>query len=316
MAVERRDGGELRVAGRTLTGTAMVYGDVSPDFRERFMPGAFGEVRAVDVNLQHDPGLIVARGASLTDGPRELSVRADLPEGSAALALVRRRALNGFSVEFRATRERREAGVRVVERAALTGLALVDRAAYPGATAEVRARSGRTVRQRIPAGTDLGCECSGGPACKLARFMADALQEAFTEAWDEAAEILAVRGGYGSPLGSKSRGSVRARMRGDDAEVEIDLPTGPDGDAVLRDIEDTGALLIRPYLDRDLSEGEIEARAAPGEVMVYRRMRVRSLVVGATDARSGWPEVELIPTPPDLMPAARAAPERRRRLWL
>ena len=38
-----------------------------------------------------------------------LRVAATLPEGAAALALVRRRVLNGFSVEFRATRERRDA---------------------------------------------------------------------------------------------------------------------------------------------------------------------------------------------------------------
>ena len=133
MISERRAGGECRVAGRTLTGTAIRYGDISPDFAERFEAGAFGEVRAVDLNLQHDPGLIVVRGATLTDGPRELSVRAELPSGSAALALVRRRALNGFSVEFRARRERRDAaGVRVVEAADLIGLALVDRPAYPG----------------------------------------------------------------------------------------------------------------------------------------------------------------------------------------
>ena len=46
---------------------------ISPDFRERFEPGAFGEVGAVDLNLQHmTPGVILVRGATLTDGPREL----------------------------------------------------------------------------------------------------------------------------------------------------------------------------------------------------------------------------------------------------
>ena len=133
----------FRVAGRTLTGTAIRYGDISPSFRERFVPGAFGTVPTIlPVNLQHDSAVIVAPRAVLADSPRELRVRAELPEGSAALALVRRGTLSGFSVEFRAKSERHEAGIRVIERAELTGLALVDRPAYPGATAEVRARSG------------------------------------------------------------------------------------------------------------------------------------------------------------------------------
>ena len=129
----------FRVAGRTLTGRALVYGDVAPEFRERFVPGAFGEVRTIPINLQHDPAIIVVPEAVIADGPRELSVRADLPEGSAALALVRRGSLTGFSIEFHALEERREAGIRVIERAELTGLALVDKPAYPASGAEVRA---------------------------------------------------------------------------------------------------------------------------------------------------------------------------------
>ena len=143
MIPERRSGGEVRIAGRTLSGVAMPYGTIAPDFRERFEPGAFGEVRGMDLNLQHDPAVVVVVGASLEDSPQALSVSATLPDGSAALALVRRGALRGFSIEFRATAERREAGVRVIERADLTGLALVDKPAYPGAAAEVRAGSGR-----------------------------------------------------------------------------------------------------------------------------------------------------------------------------
>ena len=186
---EHRTGPELRVAGRTLTGIAIRYGDVSPDFRERFESGAFGEVGAVDLNLQHDPGVILVRGATLTDGPRELAVTATLADGSAALALVRRRALNGFSIEFRAMRERRDpSGIRVVEAADLTGLALVDRGAYPrdprsrcapGAGKPSGKRSRR--RQRFRASAPAG-------GCKWAEFVGKALQEAIGEAFDEAIE--------------------------------------------------------------------------------------------------------------------------------
>lgn len=127
--------------GRTLSGRALVYGDVSPDFRERFVPGAFGELGAVALNLQHDPSLVLVEAGSLelTDSERALEVRATLPEHSAAVQLVRRGALNGFSVEFLAREERSEGGVRVIARAELTGLALVDRGAYPQSKAEVRA---------------------------------------------------------------------------------------------------------------------------------------------------------------------------------
>ena len=144
MTPEHREGVEFRVQGRTLTGTALRYGDISPGFRERFLVGAFGEVETIDVNLQHDGSVVLARGASLEDSAEALRVSATLPEGSGVLALVQRRALNGFSVEFRPTAEHRDAlGVRVIEAATLTGLALCDRGAYPGATAEVRSGNGR-----------------------------------------------------------------------------------------------------------------------------------------------------------------------------
>ena len=173
------------------------------------MPGAFGQLRSIPINLQHDPSLIVAPEALLIDSSRELRVRADLPENSAALKLVRRGALNGFSVEFHSKAERRESGIRVVERAELVGLSLVDAPAYPASAAEVRARSGRTLRQRIPSGKNLGCQCAG-MQCRWARLVAEPLREAIEEAYEAAVEILAVRGSYGTPLASKSAGSLRA----------------------------------------------------------------------------------------------------------
>ena len=83
MTPERRVGGEVRVAGRTMTGAAMVYGTVSPDFAERFEPGAFGEVRArMAINLQHDRGVVLVPSATLTDRPEALRVSATLPDRS------------------------------------------------------------------------------------------------------------------------------------------------------------------------------------------------------------------------------------------
>ena len=120
----------------------MRYGDIAPQFRERFVAGAFGpDIAAPSLNLQHDPDVVLlpAGGYVLNDTERSLEVRAELSEGSAALQLVQRKALTGFSIEFRPELERREAGVRVIEKATLTGLALCDKGAYPLSKAEVRA---------------------------------------------------------------------------------------------------------------------------------------------------------------------------------
>lgn len=134
---------EFRVAGRTLTGRAIVYGDISPTFRERFEPGAFGDLPSVPLNLQHDLSMVIleAGAYALTDGPHALEVRAELPERSAVLSLVQRRALSGFSIEFHSRAERREGGIKVIERAELTAIALVDRPSYPRSGAEVRMAS-------------------------------------------------------------------------------------------------------------------------------------------------------------------------------
>lgn len=293
VAPEHRAGAEFRVAGRTLSGTVMRYGETADlgTFRERFEPGAFAPVPAVPMRLQHDARMEIlpAGGFILNDRPRDLTIRADLPADSAALRLVKRGALSGWSVGFLAREERREAGVRVVERAELVEVSLCDRGAYTGATAEVRARSGRTLRQRIPADVALRCECAA-PVCKWAKIIGPAMQEMFDEVWRDTVEVLAVRSGYAGPLASKSAGTVRAEMGDGEAIVSIDLPVGPDGDAVIRAIDDTGAVIARPYFDRDRSEYDVEERAAvpAGErVAVYRRAVVRSIVVGATDARDG-----------------------------
>ena len=222
------------------------------------MPGAFGAVpTTIAVNLQHDAAIVVAERAVLADSPRALHVRADLPENSAALALVRRSALNSFSIEFNAKAERREAGVRVVERADLTGLALVDRGAYPASKAEVRARSGRTLRSKVPYDQALACECiqrergsgSGGECIPLVRFTkmaGELLADAFGEA--DRQHMMAVAGNFRRPLGSVSKGTLRGKSTDSGLEIEVDLPAGTVGDEIVAASEAGGR--DRPTLAR------------------------------------------------------------------
>ena len=325
--LEHRQTEEIRLDGKTLLGVVMPYNQRAHDRPEMFEPGAFGAVKSVDLDLQHDQNMIVAKAAELMDSPNALTLRAELAEGSAALSLVRRRALRGLSVAFRAIEQRAESGLRIISRAQLVRVGLVDSPSYKSATIELRQRSGRTLRQRIPADVNLGCECSGA-GCKWARFQGEAMRDMWANVWGRfQAETLAVRSNYGNPIASRSTGTLRGHIAEDGAGiVEVDLPMGPDGDAIQRDIENTGAVLIRPYLDRDVGQSiieELRAEDAPEHVRVYSSARIRSFVIGATDAVGGWPMPELVATPDDVTeraedvtgPAVQGVTGRRR-LWL
>ena len=169
MDVERRFAAfEFRAAAAdggpgTLSGVAMPYGreaSLPGGLRERFDPGAFGDVAAADVlaNWQHERQSPLGRtgpggGLVLEDGPEALRASLTLPPTAAGrdvAELARRRVLRGFSVEFVAREDAVLAGVRVVRRADLVGLAIVDRPAYPDALASLRARiEGAAPRRRI-----------------------------------------------------------------------------------------------------------------------------------------------------------------------
>ena len=135
MAGERSAPLEVRVAGRTLTGEAIPYGEQARDRAEMFRQGSVELLEPVTLNLQHDPERRIASTADgslrVSDGLEALRLEADLREGSAELALVRRGALTGLSSEFYAIRETRGAGgLRVIERAAVPAFGLVDRGSY------------------------------------------------------------------------------------------------------------------------------------------------------------------------------------------
>ena len=147
-ALETRAGSK---AG-SVAGVVMAYGAVAligGQFREKFEPGAFGDVSGLDVlaRLQHDRGRPIGRtgggGLELADSADALRAELLLPEtadGKDAAELLRARILRGWSVEFKATDERYEDGVRVVERAELRGLGLVDQPAFDDSVAIIAKR--------------------------------------------------------------------------------------------------------------------------------------------------------------------------------
>ncbi|MCY4394798.1 MAG: HK97 family phage prohead protease [Rhodospirillaceae bacterium] len=145
--IERRSiAVEIRADGRKLTGPALVYGDVSPSHRERIEPGAVQMAATVPLNLEHDAMRGLAwqpdGGLSFEDSETELRMMADLPPlpaCDAALEAVRQGRMQGLSIEFKALAERRESGLRVIEKLELRGIALTGRPSYSGSRVEARA---------------------------------------------------------------------------------------------------------------------------------------------------------------------------------
>ena len=193
---ERIPAVEFRAAGNKLIGTAIRYGRMARDRRERFAPGAFAlDAMPTELNLQHDLDYVIAdteRGnLRLTDSPDALRLEADLRPGSAEYRLLQRGSLRGLSVEFVATEERRIDGVREITGALLPAIALVDDGSYQSSV-ELRQRGG-WLTSVIRSGTPLGCECVG-PECMDAEYEWDGLGITTDQEWD-LNEVLAVGGG-------------------------------------------------------------------------------------------------------------------------
>ena len=291
---ERSTAVEFRASGRRLTGPVVNYGEHARDRAERFAAGAFtSREDPLELRLQHDPATVVATTAdrlTITTSTSGIAAAAELVPG-AALSLVERRALRGFSAEFIAIEEHRESNVRVITKAHLAGVGLVDVPSYSGSRVELRARMGRTVTSSIPSGKALACECSGA-GCKFAEFMGDAMQEAFDQAFDEARrDVIATWARYDQPLASVSMGTLR---RTGATEVAVDLPDDDFGRQVMAASESTG-IVVRPYLDAAESQG-----TQIGDVMQYDKVTIRAFVVSSTDAREGWPTPKITATPDDV----------------
>ena len=122
---------EVRFEGRTLS-ALIPYRESARDRSERFETRALEPAALVALNLQHDPDLELATTANgsltLAQADDGLTVEAELRGG--ALDLVRRGRLTGVSPEFYVHAERRDAGMRIIERATLVGVGLVDVGSY------------------------------------------------------------------------------------------------------------------------------------------------------------------------------------------
>ena len=192
----------------------------------------------------------------------------------------------------------------------------VDRGAYPAANAEVRARSGRTLRATIPTGRDLQCECiaqgGGGAACAavvkfqeaIAEPIADMIGRAFEEAQAGIAgrDVLAVHKDYGNAIASARRGTLRATATADGARIEADLPAGRVGDDVVAASE-TAGIVARPLIDYDSPETKF-TDTHTGRVVESAHVRAILFAIeveggavmlrpaGSWDVRGPWRESE------------------------
>ena len=298
MEFERRLSGlELRAEGRRLSGVVMKYGDVSPSHRERFEPGALRMADSLHLDLFHDPERAIAwapgGGLVLANGRDALTMHAELPPIPAAdraLAEIKAGRVDGLSCEFRAVRERQDAGIRVIEDAILFGIAIVKAPSYGGSRVEARRRSGRTMRARIPAEETVACECAGQDT-RWARVIQPAMEKMWADSFagGTKAVVGAYLENYGTPIASTARGTLRGRIRGVGGyEVDIDLPDSEAGRALLAAWEDSG-LVVRPFIADQTSVVVDGVREVTGG-------RLRAFIVSSTDAREGWPPPSIIAT--------------------
>ena len=337
MAPEVRAGCEFRVAGRTLTGTVLRYGDeavvqlpTGAVVRERFEPGAFAPVPDVPLVVQHDESLVIAKAGDyvLTDTPRAMTIRAELRADSAALQLARDGSLGGYSFKFWPKVQRIENNVRIVGSARLGHVGLVTAGAYPESIAEVRrgggggrgSRGGRlgSFRGRIPKNKRLECRCSPG-SCREALFKQGSFDALYDE--EDVREVLAVAGDYSNAIASRNRKTIRFWQGKDgDLEFAVDVPNTERGKALMETFDVTD-VYARPVIDVGASDVKVT-----GEIAEYSKARVRALTIGATDANDGWTPLRLADdiddefspttTTADKIKALSAISQRRAKLWL
>ena len=145
---------ESRESPGRLAGVLMTYGEKANDRPEMFdMDAFYWDATGIVIREQHNRQAPIVRAMPYLEG-RELRIDAPLPNTTrgrdAAIAMQGENPLyTGLSVEFKAERETRRAGLRVVQRAFLGGAGLVDSPSYRASKVEVREESGLFVPRRV-----------------------------------------------------------------------------------------------------------------------------------------------------------------------
>ena len=300
---------EFRNEGRRLSGQVIVYADTSKSHRERFQPGAFSFDNVV-LNYRHNQLCAVAwfpgGGVEIRDSEAALTMSADLPPLPAAdraLAEVRAGKLNGLSVEFVAEKEKREAGIRIIEKARLVGIGLVDQPSYSGSVVEARREmrgpdpdaersywhnQRRAVSGKMPLDATADCRCMGKD-CNQVKFLKGAFDRTIADAESGDRDISATTGSNNAPdiLGSTRQGTLR--LTADNGGMGFSIAAATGAPALLALIQSATAAppIGRPIIDLELSKFEDEI--LDGElVRVFSEVYLRSLLVKWADAQ-GWP---------------------------
>ena len=134
---------ESRQSPGRIVGTLLTYEERARDRPEVFATGALSwPDEGIVLNLQHDRAQPIMRFLPEVRGAAVV-IDAPLPDtsrGRDAAVMIRNRTMLGLSVEFRALREDRIAGIRRIASARLGGAGLVDSPSYAGSSVEVRHR--------------------------------------------------------------------------------------------------------------------------------------------------------------------------------
>lgn len=146
-SIEFREDESRRTPGR-IVGILIEYETRATDRNEKFRDGALSwDPAGVVLNRQHDRRQPIMRFTPVVEG-RALKIDEPLPDTNLGRDLateIRNKLFTGMSIEFQATKETREGGTRIVEKARLTAAAVVDSSSYQ-TNVQVRERGARAGR--------------------------------------------------------------------------------------------------------------------------------------------------------------------------